>query len=150
MAERKRNREQDSRKQDSRPSDSYVPAAQLPMPDPREGWEFHYVRTASLGRADVRNVSKRLREGWVPITLSEFPELAGETGDIGSNYPDGLEIGGLLLCMMSTGQVDARRKYYAGLAQRQKETVDEGFMNDHDPRMPKYNESKSRTQFRKG
>ena len=150
MADKRSNREQDSRKQEARPSDSYIPPSLLPMPDERPGWKHHYVRTASLGQADNRNVSKRLREGWEPINLSEYPELAGERCDVGSNYPDSLEIGGLLLCKMPTEEVDKRNKYYSDLANQQKESVDHGFMNEHDPRMPKYNESKSRTQFRKG
>jgi hypothetical protein len=150
VAEQRKNREQSSRKSESRTSDSYVPASQLPMPDKRDGWEHRYVRTSQLGVDDNRNVSKRLREGWEPITLSDYPELQHERTDVGTNYPDSLEIGGLLLCKMPTESVDKRNEYYDKLSKRQLESVDDGFMTEHDPRMPKYNDSKSRTQFRKG
>lgn len=143
-------RESASRKSESRPTDAYIPASQLPMPDERDGWEHRYIRTAQLSNADNRNVSRRFREGWVPINLADYPELQGEMTDVGTNYPDSLEIGGLLLCRMPTEKVEARKKYQRDLAKQQIDSVDSGFMNESDPRMPKYNDSKSRTQFRKG
>lgn len=142
-------REQDSRKADSRPSDSWVPASTLPMPDPEAGWKHRYIRVSSLDHADVKNVSKRFREGWEPIVASDYPEL-DIMSDLDSRWPDGVEVGGLLLCKMPTERVDARKKHYAELNQRQLQSVDQGFMNEQDPRMPKHNESKSRTSFRKG
>ncbi|MHC4882944.1 MAG: hypothetical protein ACYTCV_10150, partial [Planctomycetota bacterium] len=67
MAEERKPREQDSREATTRPSDAWVPASQLPMPNPRKGWKFRYIRTASLGNADTKNVSMRFREGWEPV-----------------------------------------------------------------------------------
>lgn len=143
-------RESASRKSDSRPTDSYVPVGQLPEPEKRDGWKHRWVRTSQLSVADNRNVSKRFREGWEPINLADYPEFQHEMTDVGTKYPDSLEIGGLLLCRMPTEQVDKRNNYQNNLAQQQMDSVDTGFMNESDPRMPKYNDSKSRTQFRKG
>jgi hypothetical protein len=119
------------------------------MPNPEEGWEFRYVRISSHGKQDARNVSQRFREGWVPVVAKEYPELEGKS-DIGSEYPEGVEIGGLLLCKISKERMVARRKHYSGIAEQQLESVENSYMNDQDPRMPKHNESKSRTQFRRG
>jgi len=143
-------REQDSRKADSRPTDAWLPASTLPMPNKEAGWFHRYIRVSSLDNSDTKNASRRFREGWEPIVASEYPELA-ILSDIGSRWPEGVEIGGLLLCKIPAETIEARKKYYAGLNQNQLETADQGFMNEqNDPRMPKHNESTSRTSFRKG
>ena len=149
MADQRKRRDLESRKAESRPSDSWVQPSELPMPNPVDGWKFRYIRTASLGQADVRNVSKKFREGWVPVVANECPELE-IMSDVGSAYPDSVEVGGLLLCKMPVEKINQRNTHYDNLNRRQLESVDEGFMNDRDPRMPKYNDSKSRTEFRKG
>lgn len=149
MAEKRIDREQDSRKSEARPSDAWTPPSQLPMPNPVDGWTFRYIRTASLEKADIKNVSRRFREGWEPVVAKEHPELE-LTSDLDSRWPEGVEVGGLLLCKIPNETVTARKKYYKELNDKQLKSVDEGFMNDQDPRMPKYNESSSRTSFRKG
>ena len=149
MADERKDREQDSREATTRPSDSWLPTSQLPMPNPRKGWKFRYIRTASLGHADTKNVSMRFREGWEPIAAKDYKELQ-VTSDIDSRWPEGVEIGGLLLCKIPSETVEARERYYDNKAKQQLQSVEQGFLNDSDPRMPKYNDSKSRTQFRKG
>lgn len=149
MSEERKDRDAESRKAESRKSDSWIQPSQLPMPYPRDGWAFHYIRTATLGVADVRNVSRKFREGWEPVIVSDFPELS-ITSDVGSKYPDGIEIGGLLLCKMPIEKVEQRNKHFEELNTHTLQSVDEGFMKEQDPRMPKHNESTSRTQFRKG
>ena len=143
------NREQDSREASTRPSDAWTPASQLPMPNPQDGWQFRYIRTASLGNADTRNVSRRFREGWVPIVAKDYPELA-VTSDLDSRWPEGVEIGGLLLCKIPAEIAKQRNEHYSNVAKQQLESVDHGFMNDQHPTMPKHNDSRSRTQFGKG
>ena len=93
MAEERKRREQDSRETTSRPTDSWVPQSQLPMPNPQDGWNFRYIRTASQGNADTKNVSMRFREGWEPIVAKDYPELQ-ITSDIDSRWPDGVATGG--------------------------------------------------------
>lgn len=149
MAEQRKRRDQESRKETSRKSDSWVRPSELPVPDPVEGWKFRYVRTAMLGNADTRNVSKRFREGWVPVKAEDHPEL-NMLMDIDSRWPEGVEIGGQLLCKIPVEIADQRDAHHAELNERTLQSVDQGFMNEHDPRMPKYNDSTTRTQFRKG
>ena len=142
-------RELESREASTRPSDAWVPPSQLPAPNPVDGWAFRYIRTASLGKDDTRNVSRRFREGWVPVSAKDHPELS-ITSDRGSEWPDGVEIGGLLLCKIPAEIARQRNEHYANVAQQQLDSVDSGFMNDQHPHMPKHNESTSRTDFRKG
>jgi len=143
-------REQESRKQEERKSDSWQPASQLPMPNPVDGWQFRYIRTSTLDKSDTRNVSRRFREGWEPVVAKEYPELKFVDSDMDSRWPESVEIGGLLLCKIPTETAEGRNKYYSDQAKQQLDSVDHGFMNDQHASMPKHNESKSRTQFRKG
>ena len=46
----------------------------LPDPAPQEGVEYRWIRTASLGQADMTNVSSKFREGWEPVKLEDHPE----------------------------------------------------------------------------
>lgn len=142
-------REGESREAKSRPTDSYVPASQLPMPNKEDGYRHRYIRVSNLDKADIKNVSRRFREGWVPVVAKDYPEL-DVMCDLESRWPEGVEIGGLLLCKIPTEVVEARMKYNRDLATQQMESIDHGFMRDQDPRMPKHNDSTSRTSFRKG
>ena len=63
------------RKDEVRATDSWLPQSSLPVPEPREGWVHRWVRTSSLGRADNTNVSRMMREGWVPVKAEDYPEL---------------------------------------------------------------------------
>lgn len=149
MAEKRTDRDAESREATVRSTDAWIQPSQLPSPNPREGWAHRWVRVSSKDKADTRNLSRRLREGWEPVNAAEYKELK-VISDLDSRYPDGIEIGGLLLCRIPKEVIEARNKHFSNQNTQQIQSVDQGFMNDHDPRMPKYNDSKSRTQFRKG
>ena len=108
----------------------------LPMPNPRPGIEFRYIRTATLGQSDNPNVSSRFREGWTPILTKDYPELNHVMSDIDSRWKDNIEIGGLLLCSIATETVEARKEAHKEMANRQMESVDNSFLRNNDPRMP--------------
>lgn len=126
----------------------WKPAALLPQPDPQAGYEFRYVRVGANGSADLINYSKRKREGWEPVKLKDHPELDVVT-DVGSRFPEGVEIGGLLLCKNAVENVAARKEHYADIANQQMNSVDETYLRQNDPRMPLMKpERRSRTTFR--
>ena len=70
--------------------------------------------------------------------------------DHGTKWEGNIEVGGLLLCKTTVENVEARNEYYANAAARQVESVDNNFMRENDPRMPKLNESSTRVQFGRG
>ena len=150
MADQRTPRDYDSRTNKVRPSDKYVPPSVLPIPEPQDGWVFRWVRTSMLDKADLKNVSAKKRDGWEPVKASDHPELQVES-DIGSQFTDGVEIGGLLLCKAPLEWVEKRREYYRGLNERQMAAVDQNFMRENDPRMPLLQpERKTRTEFGRG
>lgn len=150
MAEQPRKeRDTDTRKSESRPSDAWVPESALPKPNPRPGIRHRWIRIATRDKADTRNVSKRFREGWVPSKAVEYPELR-LMSEVDSRFPEGIEIGGLLLCEIPEETANARNRYYSNEAETQKESASTGFLNDQHASMPKHDKSTSRTTFGKG
>jgi hypothetical protein len=107
----------------------------LPTPEPRDGLKFRWIRTSALGNADMTNVSARFREGYSPVKASEFPELK-IMSDVGSRFPNNIEVGGLLLCSISESKAQERIDGQLEMAERQMEAVDRNYLRESDPRMP--------------
>lgn len=127
----------------------YVPPSTLPDPTPEPGWVYRWIATAIMSEPDPTNVSKRMREGWVPVKAEDHPELMvpgmPKTGNV--------EIGGLMLCKQPKEQAEARDAFYAQQAHNQMASVDQNFMRSQDPRMPLISERKteiSRNRFGTG
>jgi len=122
----------------------------LPTPEPRNGLHYRWVRTSSLGNADMANVSRRFREGYVPVKAAEYLELK-IMSDVDSRFPDNIEVGGLLLCSIPDKQAARRVVGQAQQAQAQMDAVDRNYMKESDSRMPVLTpERSSRTSFGKG
>lgn len=136
----------EGRAKEQRPSDAWVPPSTLPVPEPKDGWVFRWIRTSLFERGDGKNVSRRFREGWEAVKASEHPELY-VMNDIDSRFPDCIEQGGLLLCKMPEEKVKQRQAYYETKNQQQIEAVDEHYMRENNPRMPKFADKKTRTSF---
>ena len=150
MDERNDDRSHETRQDSARKDDSWIPASVLPIPDPQDGWVFRWIRTSVLGQADNTNVSKKFREGWIPVKAEAHPELK-ITPDINSQFNGNLEVGGLLLCKAPAEKMRARTQHFEEKARRQMESADQNYMRENDPRMPLLRPEKStRTSFGKG
>jgi len=148
MAERTP-RAQQTREAGERKS-SWKRQSMLPTPEPRAGMKFRWVRTSALGQADMTNVSRRFREGYVPVKATEFPELHIMT-DIDSRFPENIEVGGLLLCAIPAEVAEDRAIGQSLEAQAQMDAVDRNYLRESDPRMPVLApERSSRTTFGRG
>ena len=107
----------------------------IPDPDPKPGVEYRWIRTSTLGQADMTNVSSKFREGWEPVKAEDHPELKVLT-DVDSKFKGNVEVGGLLLCKNSTENMDARREHYKEKNDQQIASVDNNFLRESDSRMP--------------
>lgn len=123
----------------------YRPPSALPEVIAEPGYGYRWIMTHILGKADPTNVSKKMREGWVPVKASDHPEL-----QYAANPNGNVEIGGLMLCKMPLELIRSRNEYYENVSRSQTEAVDNNFMRQSDPRMPLFNERKSSTSFGKG
>lgn len=150
MAEQRKSRESETREKTQRPTDTWKPASTLPTPPTQEGYEFRWIRTSMLDKADTKNVSKRFREGWVPVKADEVEDSYLEMSDMDSRFEGCIEHGGLLLCKIPTEVIEQRRAYYESFGEAQLKSVDEGYLRDNNPAMAKFSEKKSRTSFGSG
>lgn len=134
MVDNRKPREKDTRETLER-KQQWKPAQLLPLPDPRPGMDFRWVRSAMLGKADNVNVSAKFREGWEPVPASEFPELK-VVSDHDTRFPENIEVGGLILCQCPSSLMHQRREYQTQKSAGQMEAVDRNYMREGDRRMP--------------
>ena len=106
----------------------------IPDPEPKPGVEYRWIRTSTLGQADMTNVSSKFREGWEPVKAEDHPELKVLT-DVDSKFQGNVEVGGLLLCKNSTENMDARREHYKEKNDQQIASVDNNYLRESDSRM---------------
>jgi len=136
-------------REESKRKVSWQRPSMLPTPEPREGIEYRWIRTATLGQSDNTNVSSKFREGWTPVRKEDHPNLQ-VVSDIDSRFTDNIEVGGLLLCQNSTENVQARRDAQNAQAESQMQAVDNSYLRNSDPRMPVLNPERStRSSFGK-
>jgi hypothetical protein len=148
MAENRLTRELENRAQQERPK-QWAPAELLPEPDKQPGFAYRWIRVATLDKADPRNFSAKMREGWEPVKVSEQPKFQLLI-DPNSRFKDNIEIGGLVLCKTPSEFVKQRNDYYVDQTQAQTTAIDNSFMRENDARMPLFSERKSSTSFGKG
>ena len=141
-------RELDTREIAERPK-QWMPPQLLPDPNPEPGYAFRWVRISTLNKADATNISSKLREGWEPVKASDHPEIR-LFGSTTGQFPDSVEVGGLLLCKTPVEFTEQRDAYYRKQAESQMQAVDNTFMRENDPRMPMFKERRSEVTFGKG
>ena len=137
MADNRQNRDTTSRDKNARYV--YTPSSTLPDPTPEPGYVYRWIATHIMGQADPTNVSRKMRDGWVPVKAVDHPELMLEANEKTGN----VEIGGLMLCKQPSEQAKARDEYFNKQAQDQMDSVDNHFMRNNDPRMPLFSDRKS-------
>ena len=121
----------------------------LPSPNPEPGYAFRWVRTSNQGQVDATNVSSKIREGWEPVKASDHPEIVMVTVE-NERFAENVVIGGLMLCKAPVELVDERSSYYKQQTDSQIHSVDNNLMRENDPRMPLFNDRKSKVTFGKG
>ncbi len=138
-------RSKETRNEYQRPA-KWMPPQLLPEPEPEEGWAFRWIRLSTLNNPDPVNITSKLREGWEPVKASTQPKLSLMNNPNG-RFPDGVEIGGLLLCKTPVEFTRDRDAYYLNQAEAQMNSVDNNFMRESDPRMPMFKERSTKVSL---
>lgn len=147
MSVERLDRESQSRAKSERKK-SWAPASVMPDPDIEPGYTYRWVRVSIAGHADPKNLSKKLREGFEPVKKEEQPHLAMLT-DSSSRFKDNIEIDGSLLCKRPVEMTMQRRAHYGRANNDQMKAVDNNFLRESDPRMPLFQERRSKVSFGK-
>ena len=148
MAENRLDRELDARDKKVRRK-AWTRPETLPSPNPQAGYGFRWIRVSNQGQVDATNVSSKLREGWEPVKATDHPEISMVTIEQ-ERFRDNVVIGGLLLCKAPLEMVDERNEYFQNQTDSQMSSVDNNLMRENDPRMPLFNDRKTKVTFGKG
>ena len=141
-------RDSDSRAKSCRPK-KWTPPELLPNIDKEAGYSYRYIRTSSMGQSDPMNVSSKFREGWEPVKASDHPE-AFSMAEPNSQFPDSIEVGGLLLCKTDEDLANQRDDYVAQRTEQAMQSVDSNYMRENDPRMPLFKNKSTKVSFGQG
>jgi len=148
MAENRINRELHTREKTVRKKSWQRPET-LPSPTPEDGYSYRWIRVSTQGNTDATNVSSKLREGWEPVKAADHPEITLVTIE-NERFADNVVIGGLMLCKAPTELVEERNDYYQTQTRSQMNAVDNNLMRENDPRMPLFNDRKTKVTFGNG
>lgn len=148
MAENRLDRELNTREKVTRKRSWRRPET-LPTPEPQDGWGFKWVRVATRGNPDPTNVTSKLREGWEPVRASDHPEIELAIVE-NERFKDNIVIGGLMLCKAPQELIEERNGYYQDQSNSQMRSVDNNLMRESDPRMPIFNDRRSKVTFGRG
>jgi|TARA_R110000850_G_scaffold219025_1_gene344661 hypothetical protein len=148
MANNRIDREHTTREKSTRKKGWQRPEV-LPSPNPEDGYDFKWVRVSTQGTVDATNVSSKLREGWEPVKADDHPEITMVTVE-NERFKDNVVIGGLMLCKAPKELSEERNEYYEHQTDAQITSVDNSLMRENDPRMPLFNERKTKVTFGKG
>lgn len=148
MADNRLDRELETREKTARKTAWKRPEV-LPSPNQEEGYVYRWIRISTRGNVDGMNVSSKLREGWTAVKASDHPEITLVTIE-NDRFKDNVVIGGLMLCKAPIELANERNDHYAQQTQSQMNAVDNNLMRENDPRMPLFNDRKSKVTFGKG
>ena len=148
MATNRLDRETETRTKTERKA-AWVRPETLPNPIAEEGYQYRWVRVSMMGVADAANVSAKMREGWEPVPATVHPEIFSDAVD-DPRFKDNIIVGGLMLCKAPNEMIEQRTAYYNNQAASQMQSVDNSLMRENDPRMPLFNDRKTKVTFGRG
>ena len=148
MSQNRTSRELETREKEVR-TKSWIRPETLPTANPAPGYKFRWIRISMRGESDAMNVSTMLRQGWEPVLAKDHPEIFLASVE-SERFKDNIVIGGLMLCKAPIEMVEERNDFYQQQAEAQIRSVDHNFMRENDPRMPLFNDRRTKVTFGRG
>jgi len=138
-------RESETRENSSRRK-PWAPPSQLDAPPAPAGFKHRWIRAETIGQADHKNVSARLREGWEFVRADEYPDMEWPQIDTGK-WNGVIAVGGLMLARIPEETIAERNSYFNQLTKDKDEAIANDPLKDQHPSMPVSNESRTRVSF---
>ncbi len=143
--EKQASRASQTRSKTERPK-VWTPPSSLDAPPAPKGFRHRWIRAESLGFDDTKNISGRLREGFVLVRADEYPDSDYPVVPSGK-YSGVIGVGGLLLARISEEIAKQRAAYIESLAKGQDEAVEHDLMKEQHKSMPINVDRQSRVTF---
>ena len=144
--ENKTSRANQTRSKSERPK-VWVPPSSLDAPPAPDGFRYRWIRAEGVGFEDTKNISGRLREGYVLVRSEEVENAADYPVVEDGKYKGVIGVGGLLLAKVPVEIAQQRQEYMANRHKQQDEAVNNDLMKEQDQRMPINVERQSRVTF---
>ena len=128
-------REVESRERTERVTE-WRPGSALDAPEPPIGYVHRWIRESVMEFDDKTNVHKKRQEGWDLVRAEDYPDWIGPVVDEGRNAGV-IGNGGLVLARMPVELVQQRQDHYKGVTKNQMDAVDNDWMQENNPIMPK-------------
>ena len=138
-------RESETREKSSRRK-PWAPPSQLDAPPAPAGFKHRWIRAETVGQADQKNVSARLREGWEFVRADEYPDMEWPSIDTG-RWNGVIAVGGLMLARIPVETIAERSSYFNQLTKDKDDAIANDPLKDQHPSMPVHNESRTRVSF---
>ena len=145
-------RSADTREKDNRPKIWKMPSA-LEIPEEAaeqaksQGITYRWVRESVLGQDDKTNVSKRFREGFVPVKPEELPGFHDLPTVDDGRHAGIIGVGGLILCKIDQDIADQRNEFFEQQTMNQMTAVENDLMRKENPSMPITTNRSSKVTF---
>ena len=145
-------RSADTREKDNRPKVWKMPSA-LELPDEAielaesQGIIYRWIRESILGQDDKTNVSKRFREGFVPVRPEELPGFHDLPTVDDGRHAGIIGVGGLILCKIDQDIADQRNEFFEQQTMNQMTAVENDLMREENPSMPITTSRSSKVTF---
>ena len=118
----------------------------LDAPPAPTGFRHRWIRSASLGFQDSKNISGRLRSGYELVRADEYPDSDYPQVEDGK-YKGVIGVGGLVLARVPEEIAKQRTDYYQSMHDDKVKAVDNDLMKEQHPDMPINIERQSRVTF---
>jgi hypothetical protein len=124
----------------------WIQPSSLDAPKPPKGFRHKWIRAESVGFDDTKNITGKLRSGWVLVRADEYD---------GQDYPvvkDGkysgiIGVGGLLLARIPEELAKQRDEYYRKQTEARDEAIDHDLLKEQHPSMPINIDRQTRVTF---
>jgi len=124
----------------------WIQPSSLDAPKPPNGFRHKWIRAESVGFDDTKNITGKLRSGWVLVRADEYD---------GQDYPvvkDGkysgiIGVGGLLLARIPEELAKQRDEYYRKQTEARDEAIDHDLLKEQHPSMPINIDRQTRVTF---
>jgi hypothetical protein len=100
-----------------------------------------------LGQDDKTNVSKRFREGFVPVKPEELPGFHDLPTVDDGRHAGIIGVGGLILCKIDQDIADQRNEFFEQQTMNQMTAVENDLMREENPSMPITTNRSSKVTF---
>lgn len=97
---------------------------------------MRWIRFKIGDRDDVKNTSKKFRQGWRPYLVKDCPANYSPPETAKTRFGEAISIGSLMLCVMPRELWKQRQQYYRERQLRQYKAAHSKFRSEEDPRLP--------------